>query len=374
MKPIINKFWLFFLICFSSSASGQKGPGLNEFQLQVARAHDAGLMPTSNGPSTHSSDNQPDAEVLPQLPAVSTIDEGRLAPKPEFAGGDKALLEFLVQNIKYPLMAQINRVQGKVVVGFVVDERGQVENIRIVEGVSLELDKEAVRVAKLLDRFNPPISNGEPVKAHLTLPIIFHLSGSYSPREETIFDFFDGGAKKVEQLIKAKLQYPSIAKASKLEANIVVFWHVGEDLKLNVDSIGNDLDSIFTGETKRLIALLPPLNPIVRMYDAPAKSAPVKVSFMMSERGIDNQSMVAYKAADFYIKGANEFQDSRYKEALISFNNAIDKNSGIANYFFGRAEVKLKLGDPAGACDDFKRAYLLGGEAYCLNKIKQACN
>ena len=94
---------------------------------------------------------------------------------PEFPGGEIALRQWIAENVKYPVMASENGVQGKVYVQFVVDKDGRISNARIARGVDPSLDKEALRVVNSLPRWNPGRQRGEPVRVSYTVPINFVL-------------------------------------------------------------------------------------------------------------------------------------------------------------------------------------------------------
>jgi protein TonB len=93
--------------------------------------------------------------------------------KPEFPGGDAALLKFMRDNIKYPEMELSNDIQGRVLLRFVVLEDGSVSNVEVQRGVSPGLDREAQRVAKLLPKFTPGKQQGRAVKVYFNLPVKF---------------------------------------------------------------------------------------------------------------------------------------------------------------------------------------------------------
>jgi protein TonB len=94
---------------------------------------------------------------------------------PAFPGGDKKLFKFLKKNIKYPKEARRKEIEGRVYISFVIDEQGMVQDVRVIKGVSPELDEEAVRVVKLMPKWTPGSQKGKPIKVQYTLPIIFHL-------------------------------------------------------------------------------------------------------------------------------------------------------------------------------------------------------
>ena len=94
---------------------------------------------------------------------------------PSFPGGHQALFDYLEKNIKYPAKAVKNKTQGRVIVQFIVDEKGNLSDIKVVKSVEPYLDAEAVRVVKSMPRWNPGMQNGKAVKVRYTLPVTFRL-------------------------------------------------------------------------------------------------------------------------------------------------------------------------------------------------------
>lgn len=100
------------------------------------------------------------------------------AHMPQFPGGDAALMSFINKNIKYPQVAQDNGIQGKVIVQFVVTKTGKVGEVKVARGVDKDLDREAIRVCKMLPAFSPGRNAvGDPVNVWYTLPVTFKLQG-----------------------------------------------------------------------------------------------------------------------------------------------------------------------------------------------------
>ena len=95
---------------------------------------------------------------------------------PSFPGGDAALMKFIKDNMIYPSEALKNKIEGKVIVQFVVTKTGKVGKIKVARSVNKELDQEAVRLIKMLPDFSPGRNNvGEPVNVWYILPVIFKL-------------------------------------------------------------------------------------------------------------------------------------------------------------------------------------------------------
>lgn len=94
---------------------------------------------------------------------------------PEFPGGNEAMNRWLAKNIKYPLIAQENNIQGRVVCQFVVNSDGKIVDVQVVRGVESSLDAEAVRVIKSMPAWTPGRQGGKNVRVKYTLPIRFKL-------------------------------------------------------------------------------------------------------------------------------------------------------------------------------------------------------
>lgn len=111
---------------------------------------------------------------LPPAPAEEEEEEEdffvAVEQMPELIGG----LAALQKNIKYPEMARRAGIEGRVIVQFIVNEDGSIEDPRVIRGIGGGCDEEALRaVAKA--KFNPGRQRGEPVRVQYSLPVIFQL-------------------------------------------------------------------------------------------------------------------------------------------------------------------------------------------------------
>lgn len=94
---------------------------------------------------------------------------------PQYPGGDRELLKFIAQSIKYPTDAQEAGVQGRVICSFVVDKKGNIVEPKIIRGIDPSLDAEALRVIGMMPRWTPGRQDGKAVRALYTVPITFRL-------------------------------------------------------------------------------------------------------------------------------------------------------------------------------------------------------
>ena len=93
--------------------------------------------------------------------------------QPTFKEGD--VRAWLARNMQYPPVAAENGIQGRVVVGFVVERDGSISHVQILRGVDPSLDKEAMRVVKSMPKWNPGMQNGSPVRVKYNVPVQFKL-------------------------------------------------------------------------------------------------------------------------------------------------------------------------------------------------------
>ena len=94
---------------------------------------------------------------------------------PSFPGGTQKLKEFIEENLRYPKELEETCVQGRVIVRFVVERNGKLSNVKVVKSVHPVLDKEALRIVKLMPRWIPGRQNGITVRVKFYIPIIFRL-------------------------------------------------------------------------------------------------------------------------------------------------------------------------------------------------------
>ena len=105
---------------------------------------------------------------------------------PKFPGGLQEAMVFIGKNIKYPVAAQQAKIEGRVIVRFVVGSDGSVSNVEVMRGVSPELDSEAIRVVSMMPKWIPGKQRGKAVAVKYTMPIMFRLQTPAPKKEETV--------------------------------------------------------------------------------------------------------------------------------------------------------------------------------------------
>ena len=108
------------------------------------------------------------------LPTDSVFEVAEVMP--EFPGGTQALFKFISGNLKYPQNAIDGQIEGRVVLQFVVDKAGKVNNIQVKRSIDPALDQAAIDVLRALPDWKPGMQDGQPVNVRYTLPVNFKLS------------------------------------------------------------------------------------------------------------------------------------------------------------------------------------------------------
>lgn len=124
-----------------------------------------------------------DVEVVIAAPVEAPVEEEEeevvfvvVETMPEFPGGQQALFKYLSENVKYPVIAQENGIQGRVICQFTVNKDGAIVDVEVVRsGGDASLDKEAVRVIKSMPKWKPGKQRGKAVRVKYTVPVNFRL-------------------------------------------------------------------------------------------------------------------------------------------------------------------------------------------------------
>ncbi len=90
---------------------------------------------------------------------------------PIFEGGDAALLKYLRENLKYPDKTKDRGVQGRLVIGFIVEKDGSLTDVKVLRPVDIDLDAEVLRLVKGMPKWIPGRHNGQRVRVRYLLPI-----------------------------------------------------------------------------------------------------------------------------------------------------------------------------------------------------------
>lgn len=163
--------------------------------------------------------------------------------------------QFLSKNIVYPQDARDRNITGRVVLKFIVNETGGIENVTVVKSVYPSIDSTAVAVLKKMPKWKPGKAKGQPVKVYYNLPIRFDLVDD-DTRANPGYD--------LNAWLKANLKYPQEAIANKLEGTVVVGFTVAEDGSITQAAVSIGVKPALDKEALRLVNSMPKWKPALK--------------------------------------------------------------------------------------------------------------
>jgi len=197
---------------------------------------------------------------------------------PEFPGGVAEMFKFLKENVEYPIEAQLQGVQGRVVCQFTVNSDGSISDIKVVRGVHPSLDAEAIRAIESMPKWIPGKQDGEAVNVKYTLPVTFNLEWEQPianiiirgiERENGQKPEFPNGLEALMQFFMENIEYPELALTFGIQGNVSSRFAVETDgsivdIEILKDSIdlpliggGGRGRSLLETEVLRVIELMP---------------------------------------------------------------------------------------------------------------------
>lgn len=194
---------------------------------------------------------------------------------PEFPGGEKALFQFLSENIEYPDALAHTHAQGRVVCRFIVEKDGSISHVEVFHSSGYEaLDNEAVRVISSMPNWTPGEQEGKKVRVKYYVPINFKLQAPEPEPEPVMPEIeevlaevdkmpkFPGGEKGLQKFIKENMQYPALAKERGLEGKTTCAVIINKEGKVtSVQVIEGSGFTLLDREAVRLLNTLPQWEP-----------------------------------------------------------------------------------------------------------------
>ena len=138
------------------------------------------LAPENIEPETEKKDEEEAKEEEQEHEAPINLNEDaetlRIVEQlPEYPGGMVEFMKWLTANLKYPDGALRHKIEGKVMISFIVNADGSVSDIKLVKGPHKLLNDEALRVAHLMPKWKPGLENGKPCRTMIAIPIVFEI-------------------------------------------------------------------------------------------------------------------------------------------------------------------------------------------------------
>lgn len=136
----------------------------------------------SKAASNHSTANESygtgterQTSAKPRVDPNKVYKSSEVGKEPEYPGGYQALLSYIAKSIRYPWICKEQKIQGDVLVGFIVEKDGSISDVSAVRRVHANLNTEAVRVVKSLPKWEPGLVEGQPVRVQMGVYVKFRL-------------------------------------------------------------------------------------------------------------------------------------------------------------------------------------------------------
>ena len=189
--------------------------------------------------------------------------------RPEFPGGFAALMAFFSENIIHPADIQDTGWQGRIMIQFVVRKTGEISDVNIFHEVFPPLDKEVLRIAKLMPNWIPGKHNGERVSVKYILPINLNIQ----PRIYDEAPQFPGGDEALLQYLIENIQYPPDREEGELPTGrVTVQFNVLTSGKISDIEVVSSVSPKVDAEVVRVVETIPNWIPAKRQgekVDAP---------------------------------------------------------------------------------------------------------
>ena len=212
--------------------------------------------------------------------------------QPMYPGGMEELMKYLQKEIKYPKEAQDKKIQGRVIVQFVVNKDGSICEDTVMKSVDPLLDAEALRVVRSMPNWTPGKLKGEPVRVRFTLPVTFRMQGEAAPQTsenkqtaesdgDKIFmvaeeqPMFPGGMEELMKYLQKEIKYPKEAQDKGTQGRVVVQFVVNKDGSICEAKVVKPVDPLLDTEALRVVSAMPNWTP------AKQKGEPVRIRFTL---------------------------------------------------------------------------------------------
>ena len=148
-----------------------KGKPVNSRELRLVR-----FKLSQNKPQID--DNQPVTKQIAEERREPELiyDMQRIPVAPIFKGGSQELEKWIQEHLQYPADAAKAKIEGRVIVEFVIDKNGAITSPRVVRGINDVFNNEALRVIKSMPHWTPGRAHGKPANTRYTYPVTFKLA------------------------------------------------------------------------------------------------------------------------------------------------------------------------------------------------------
>lgn len=195
---------------------------------------------------------------------------------PKFPGGETGLMNYLRNTIKYPIEAERQGIEGRVICAFTVAEDGSVTDFEIKKSVDRLLDDETERVVRNMPKWTPGSKDGWNISVHYVLPVSFKLNKNKAntdsikakTAQQQVFDAdqigmpsFPGGVDALLAYLTNNVKYPRQAEKKNIQGRVICQYIVEADGSISNVSVLKGIHPLCDAEAVRVIQNMPKWNP-----------------------------------------------------------------------------------------------------------------
>lgn len=224
---------------------------------------------------------------------------------PEFPGGMGEMMKYLARNIKYPVEAQEAKIQGRVIVQFVVKADGSTSDFVVMRSVSPSLDAEAVRVLKGMPKWKPGKQRGKAVDVTFTVPVTFKLqkkdnaASAANGKEDRVFMVveempeYPGGMGECLKFLSENIKYPEEKMKEGVQGRVIVQVVIKADGSVSNPQVLRSVDPVLDAEALRVMMLMPKWKPGKQRGQAVDVKFTLPVTFRLDKNDEGKQGVTA---------------------------------------------------------------------------------
>ncbi|AMR30550.1 hypothetical protein A0256_03485 [Mucilaginibacter sp. PAMC 26640] len=288
---------LFILMLVLSSATISNSKAVTSINRN---AEELFLTPADSIGTTASPETYPNANRLIALEKDSSVGDSTkgkvysaVDTQPTFPGGEAGFAAYLAKNIRYPKAARDNKIQGRVVMGFVVEKDGTLSGIKVIRSVEHSVDAEAIRVLKGSPKWVAGSEKGSKVRVQYAIPINFALSDEPGDKakktgkadqsgkavQKIVFSEveqlpgFPGGNAAFAKYLTKTIRYPADARRNKIQGRVITSFIVREDGSISDVQVLNGIGHGADEEAIRVVKAMP------KWYPGMQNGHPVNVKY-----------------------------------------------------------------------------------------------
>lgn len=181
---------------------------------------------------------------------------GERYANPSFHGGQGHLDDFIEKNMKYPLAAKDDSIEGRVFVDFIVNTNGKISDARILTSTDTIFNEEALRIVNCMPKWNCAKRKGQPVAMHYAIPINFTLND-----KKNRYPLFPGGEEALQEYLRNEIKYPLEALLTETNGTVEVRYTIDEKGRTKDVELLKPAPEILFREVKQAIIGMPKWKP-----------------------------------------------------------------------------------------------------------------